>query len=114
MPNGHGSAPNKVSISSYSGKLVLVMTLMRKTVPANLARVDIDDLLEKAELFYRTNVEKLKFAETGQGKSFLDRYKMEIYLLFFNWAISLSIVLSDTEIFSEVFSEMAFADKRFC
>lgn len=30
MPNGHGSAPNKVSISSYSGKLVLVMTLMRK------------------------------------------------------------------------------------
>ena len=52
-----------------------------ETVPANL-RVDIDDLLEKAELFYRTNVEKLKFAETGQGKSFLDRYKMEIYLLY--------------------------------
>lgn len=52
-----------------------------ETVPANL-RVDIDDLLEKAELFYRTNVEKLKFTETGQGKSFLDRYKMEIYLLY--------------------------------
>jgi hypothetical protein len=34
-----------------------------ETVPANL-RVDIDDLLEKAELFYRTNVEKLKFAGT--------------------------------------------------
>lgn len=50
-------------------------------VPANL-RVDIDDLLEKAEQFYKTNIEKLKFAETGQGKSFLDRYKMEIYLLY--------------------------------
>lgn len=50
-----------------------------QTVPANM-RVDIDDLLAKAETFYRTNIEKLKFAEVGQGKSFLDRYKMQIYL----------------------------------
>lgn len=45
-------------------------------------RVDIDDLLEKAEQFYRTNIETLKFAEVGQGESYLDRYKMEIYLLY--------------------------------
>ena len=37
-----------------------------ETVPANM-RVDIDDLLEKAELFYQTNIDKLGFAETGQG-----------------------------------------------
>ena len=52
-----------------------------ETVPANM-RVDIDDLLEKAEQFYATNIERLKFAETGQGKSYLDEYKMEIYLLY--------------------------------
>lgn len=52
-----------------------------ESVPANL-RVDVDDLLAKAEQFYQTNVEKLKFVDTGQGKSFLDRYKMEIYLLY--------------------------------
>ena len=40
-------------------------------------RVDIDDLLAKAEQFYRTNIETLKFADTGQNKSFLDKYKME-------------------------------------
>ena len=51
------------------------------TVDAAL-RVDIDDLLEKAEQFYKTNIEKLKFAELGQGKSYLDKYKMEIYLLY--------------------------------
>lgn len=28
-------------------------------------RVDIKDLLEKAELFYDVNVNKLKFVETG-------------------------------------------------
>ena len=44
-------------------------------------RVDIDDLLAKAEQFYRTNIET-KFADTGQNKSFLDKYKMEIYLLY--------------------------------
>lgn len=44
-------------------------------------RVDIDDLLEKAEQFYKTNIEVLKFAEVGQNLSYLDKYKMEIYLL---------------------------------
>src|SRR5688572_11563398 len=39
-------------------------------------RVDIDDLLEKAEEFYETNITTLKFAETGVGKSKLDQYKM--------------------------------------
>ena len=43
-------------------------------------RVDIDDLLQKAETFYTTNVEKLKFCETGQGKSTLDKYKFLIFL----------------------------------
>ncbi len=52
-----------------------------ETVDAAL-RVDIDDLLEKAEQFYKTNIEVLKFAELGQGKSNLDKYKMEIYLLY--------------------------------
>lgn len=43
-------------------------------------RVDIDDLLKKAEQFYQINVEELKFAETGVGKSTLDKYKMMIML----------------------------------
>ena len=50
-------------------------------VPASL-RVDIDDLLQKAEQFYTTNVEKLKMVTVGQGKSNLDNYKMQIYLLY--------------------------------
>ena len=45
-------------------------------------RVDIDDLLKKAEEFYELNVNKLKFADTGKGKSVLDKYKMEIYLIY--------------------------------
>ena len=45
-------------------------------------RVDVDDLLEKAEQFYATNIEKLKMVTTGEGKSYLDKYKMEIYLLY--------------------------------
>jgi len=45
-------------------------------------RVDTDDLLEKAEQFYRTNVEKLKMVTVGEGKSWLDKYKMQIYLLY--------------------------------
>lgn len=45
-------------------------------------RVDVDDLLAKAEKFYDTNITKLGMAETGQGKSQLDNYKMEIYLLY--------------------------------
>lgn len=52
-----------------------------ETVDAAL-RVDIDDLLEKAEQFYKTNIEILKFAELGEGKSYLDKYKMQIYLLY--------------------------------
>ena len=51
------------------------------SVPNNL-RVDIDDLLEKAEQFYTTNIVKTKFSEVGVGKSYLDIYKMEIYLLY--------------------------------
>ena len=45
-------------------------------------RVDIDDLLAKAEQFFDTNVNKLKMAELGKGKSYLDKYKMEIYILY--------------------------------
>lgn len=48
---------------------------------SNSYYVDIDDLLEKAEEFYRVNVDVLKFADTGHGVSNLDDYKMEIYLL---------------------------------
>ncbi len=44
--------------------------------------VDIDDLLAKAEEFYELNVNKLKFADTGKGLSVLDKYKMEIYLIY--------------------------------
>ena len=44
-------------------------------------KVDIDDLLKKAEEFYELNVNKLKFADTGKGLSVLDKYKMEIYLI---------------------------------
>lgn len=45
-------------------------------------RVDIDDLLSKAESFYTLNVEELKFAETGTGNSRLDDYKMMIFLYY--------------------------------
>lgn len=51
------------------------------TVPESL-RVDIDDLLKKAETFYTTNVNLLKFANVGSGKSNLDKYKMQIYLIY--------------------------------
>ena len=50
-------------------------------VPEEL-RVDIDDLLQKAEMFYKTNITKLHMATVGEGKSQLDKYKMEIYLLY--------------------------------
>ena len=48
------------------------------TSPKTLAEsdamyVDIDDLLEKAEEFYRVNIDVLKVAETGKGKSNLDK-----------------------------------------
>jgi len=51
------------------------------SVPQNL-RVDIDDLLAKAEQFYTTNIVETKFCNVGEGKSYLDIYKMEIYLLY--------------------------------
>lgn len=43
--------------------------------------VDIDDLLEKAEQFFNTNINKLKMATLGEGKSYLDDYKMQIFLM---------------------------------
>lgn len=52
-------------------------------VPTAL-RVDIDELLAKAEQFYKTNVETLKMCTVGKGKSQLDKYKMQIYLLYQN------------------------------
>lgn len=52
-----------------------------ETVPAAL-RVDIDDLLVKAEQIFDTNINKLGMATLGQGKSVLDNHKMEIYLLY--------------------------------
>jgi hypothetical protein len=51
------------------------------TVPQAL-RVDVDDLLAKAEIFYDLNVNTLKFAEVGAGKSNLDKYKMMIFLYY--------------------------------
>lgn len=51
------------------------------SVPQNL-RVNIDDLLAKAEKFFDTNVNQLHMATLGQGKSQLDKYKMQIYLLY--------------------------------
>lgn len=51
------------------------------SVPSNL-RVDVDDLLKKAEMFYTTNVTKLQMAFVGEGTSYLDTYKMSIYLLY--------------------------------
>ena len=44
-------------------------------------RVDIDDLLAKAEHFFQTNIMTLGMAVLGQGQSTLDDYKMQIYLL---------------------------------
>jgi hypothetical protein len=51
------------------------------SVSANL-RVDVDDLLRKAEMFYTRNVDSLKMVTTGGGRSQLDHYKMGIYLLY--------------------------------
>lgn len=51
------------------------------SLPSNM-RVDIDDLLKKAEQFYTTNVNKLKMVTVGEGKSYLDKYKMSIYLIY--------------------------------
>ena len=51
------------------------------SVPANM-RVNIDDLLAKAEHFFQTNVNRLGMTTVGQGKSYLDQYKMQIYILY--------------------------------
>lgn len=48
----------------------------------DVMRVDIDDMLEKAEQFYEMNINTLGFAEVGVGKSNLDNYKMQIYLFY--------------------------------
>ncbi|SFU76477.1 protein of unknown function [Pustulibacterium marinum] len=50
-------------------------------IPATY-RVDIDDLLSKAEAFYALNVDELLFAQTGLGYSQLDTYKMMIFLYY--------------------------------
>ena len=51
------------------------------SVPENL-RVDVDDLIAKAEKFYETYVTKDNFSTIGKGLSYLDKYKLEIYLLY--------------------------------
>ena len=50
-------------------------------VPANL-RVDVDDLLNKAEGFFHTNIEMVGMSELGVGKSFLDDFKMQIWIIY--------------------------------
>lgn len=49
-----------------------------ESLPKNL-RVDIEDLLDKLELFYNTNIEYAKFAILGEEKTYLDIYKMEVF-----------------------------------
>lgn len=49
--------------------------------PSDAYFVDIDDLLEKAEEFFRVNVDVLKFADLSSGASNLNKYKMEIFIL---------------------------------
>lgn len=51
------------------------------SVASNL-RVDVDDLLKKAEQFFASNVDRLKMCDVGIGKSRLDEYKMIIHLLY--------------------------------
>ena len=64
----------------YGAKAGTQDTSPKTLDPSDAMYVDIDDLLEKAEEFYRVNIEVLKFADTGKGKSNLDKYKMQIYL----------------------------------
>ena len=45
-------------------------------------RVDIDDLLTRAEDFYALNIGELGFAEPNAGNSNLDQYKMMIFLFY--------------------------------
>ncbi len=51
------------------------------SVPEHM-RVDVDDLLAKAEQFYDLNVNRLKMCTLGQGKSYLDYFKIQIYLVY--------------------------------
>lgn len=53
-----------------------------KKATESWARVDIDDLLEKAEQFFHTNIEVLGMAKLGVGESNLDNYKMQIWLIY--------------------------------
>lgn len=45
-------------------------------------RVDINDLLTKAESYYKLNVEELAFTDTNLGLSNLNKYKMMIFLYY--------------------------------
>lgn len=51
------------------------------SVPSNL-RVNVDDMLQKAEQFFSTNVDLLGMCDVGEGRSRLDDYKMIIHLLY--------------------------------
>ena len=64
----------------YGAKAGTEDTSPKTLDPSNALYVDIDDLLEKAEEFYRVNIDQLKFADTQSGKSNLNKYKMQIYL----------------------------------
>lgn len=66
----------------YGDKMGVENTSPATLSPSNRMYVDIDDLLAKAEQFFDTNITKLKMAELGVGKSYLDDYKMEIYILY--------------------------------
>lgn len=52
------------------------------TAKSSSMRVDIDDLLAKAEMFYDVNINQLKFADTSEGKSVLNKHKMMIFILY--------------------------------
>ena len=51
------------------------------SLPQHL-RVDVDALLEKLEEFFETNIENAKFCLLGESKTYLDIYKMEVFLLY--------------------------------
>ncbi len=65
----------------YGAKAGVEDTSPKTLSPSDALYVDIDDLLEKAEEFYRVNIDELKFADTSTGTSNLNKYKMEIYIL---------------------------------
>lgn len=51
------------------------------TIPSEM-RVDFDDLLGKAETFYQLNVNTLGFGKKEGSTSYLNEYKMQIYLYY--------------------------------